>query len=234
MSLINSVSDFLAIASVSYFNESRGRWVFRGHSNCKYNLIPSVGRIKHTSTTAKVFEKKVFDMFCRESRMLLETTPESDWEWLSIAQHHGIPTRLLDWTHNPLVALYFCVSKNEDIDGELFGLFAAKKANENTRNGSPFDIKRPVKLYPNFVASRIRVQEGLFVACPNIDLPLNDQLQDRADWKIVSHKIPKESKSKIRYELFRLGVHQSLLFPGLDGLAERISWQHTVSPKQST
>jgi hypothetical protein len=210
--------------------QPRGRWVFRGHSNKNYKLIPYVGRNVHTSTSRDKYEKSLFDIFCREARSYLELTPTDPWEWLSIAQHHGLPTRLLDWTHNPLVALYFSVECNDAFDAELLALFSRTKANEFVRESSPFEIKNPVKLYPNFVAARIRAQEGLFVACPDVEKELLIQLP--SSWKIETFLIPKEFKPNIRYELFRLGIHASTLFPDLDGLAARLRWQHSVSPNK--
>ena len=106
------------------------------------------------------------------------------------------------------------------------------KASERVRSGSPFAISRPVKFYPNVVTLRIRAQEGVFVVCAEVESPLDQVLPP--DWRVERYLIPSAKKSDLRYELFRFGVHASSLFPGIDGLAARVKWQHTVSPPNST
>jgi FRG domain len=227
MSEILSVQSFLATQASKFFAESRGRWVFRGHSNSNFKLTPYVGREKHTSKSVEKYENSMFDMFVREAQGLLEKCPTDQWEQLCVAQHHGLPTRLLDWSLNPLVALYFAVSTNEKIDGEFFALYAKKKIRSSKLESSPFEITRPEKYFPKHVSPRIRAQEGLFVVCSQVEIPLDQYL--REDWRIERFIIPADRKSNLKYELFRLGVHSSTVFPDIDGLAARIRWQHSVS-----
>ncbi|HEY7387321.1 MAG TPA: hypothetical protein VH640_02355 [Bryobacteraceae bacterium] len=85
----------------------------------------------------------------------------------------------------------------------------------------------PVKYYPNIVTPRIRAQEGVFVACAELERPLDNTLENH--WTIESLRIAANRKPHLRYELFRLGVHASSLFPDVDGLAARIRWQHLVT-----
>ena len=224
---VDSIETFLQHASRCYFAEARGRWVFRGHSDINYKLVPSVGRGQHTSKSREKFERSLFDIFPREAHGFFATVPANEWEWLSLAQHHGLPTRLLDWTHNPLVALYFAVEANTETDGLVFALQALTKASESVRAASPFAITYPVKYYPNIVTPRIRAQEGLFVACAAVEVPLDQAL--RSEWRIECLRVPAARKTHLRYELFRVGVHASSLFPDVDGLAARIKWQHATS-----
>jgi hypothetical protein len=229
MNKTTSVQDLMKSASGRYFSEPRGRWVFRGHSRTNYELVPSVGRDKHTAKSRKRYEQGLFEIFCREARAYISTVPTNHWEWLSLAQHHGLPTRMLDWTYNPLVALYFAVEADEDTDGKFYALRAATRASERVLPESPFEIERPVKIFPNIITPRIRAQESVFVVCEALESPLDKVLP--SNWIIDQQVIPAAAKEGLRYELFRIGVHASSVFPDLEGLAARLKWQHAVSPQ---
>jgi hypothetical protein len=135
---------------------------------------------------------------------------------------------LLDWTHNPLAALYFVIRSHEGEDGRLCALHSRLPTSNEFREKSPFDITSPVKFYPRIVSPRIGAQESVFIACVAIENPLDEQLPQ--DWLIDQFIVPGAVKNKMRYELYRLGVHASSLFPDLDGLTARIAWQNTVTP----
>jgi hypothetical protein len=227
---IDSVAAFLNSVAPNVFSEARGRWVFRGHASVDFELIPSIARTPHTSSSVAKFEQSIFDIFQREAASYFPSELGTDWEWLAFAQHHGLPTRMLDWTQNPLVALFFAVYELPENDGELFALQAVTKISKNELTGSPFSIPKPRKYYPKIVSPRIRAQEGLFIVFAEPESPLDNPL--RKDWRIKRFIIPANAKQSIRYELFRLGMHNSSLFPDVDGLSARLKWQHGVKPNQ--
>jgi FRG domain len=228
---VYDLENFNAILSKNYFILPRGDWVFRGHSSESFELISKVGRGSHTSRTRGKFESSIFDMFKRSAVQYLEKAPRNDWEWLAIAQHHGLPTRLLDWSFNPFVALYFAVEDRLDEDGVVYALNAPKKLPQKIiETASPFKIKKPMKFLPNIVAPRLWEQEGLFIVSSNIDVPFTDKL--RSDWALEKLIVPASAKQRLRYELYRLGVHRAALFPDLDGLTAYLQYQHSVHPNQ--
>ena len=138
---LDLISAVLGQIPSDWFRRARGRWVFRGHSDKNYSLIPSVGRVPYPANHRIKYERSLFNMFRREAREHVESLP-SEWEWLALARHHGLPTRLLDWSNNPLIALYFAVEHHNSRDGELLALYAPRKASEKMiANASPFSIR---------------------------------------------------------------------------------------------
>lgn len=228
---IDSINAFFEHVAPIAFARERGRWVFRGHSDAAFRLIPSVARTTYTSSSLAKYEASIFNAFRREAESYGASGPVNQWEWLALAQHHGLPTRMLDWTHNPLVALYFSVSELPEKDGELFILSTHYQLGETTLLKSPFKISRCYKYYPRIVSPRIRSQEGLFVIFDDPESALDENI--RQGWDLKRFVIPSSAKPGLRYDLFRMGMHHSALFPDIDGLAARLRWQHSVTPSQS-
>ena len=102
-------------------------FIYRGHSNHKeYKLVPGIFRERkispgHTTTEYSQLELNILNDFISEACRFIKDIPIEDiTAWLEIAQHFGVPTRLLDFTENPLVALYFACIGNPEKDAAVW------------------------------------------------------------------------------------------------------------------
>jgi hypothetical protein len=89
------------------------RWVyFRGHASSLWPLSPGIARPDKSPPGGRRpdLEKRLYSDFKRMAQTFDPGTAYEDLDWLAFAQHYGLPTRLLDWTENPLVAAWFAVA----------------------------------------------------------------------------------------------------------------------------
>ena len=220
---VTSVGDFLELSAWLYANESVA---FRGQRR-QDPLLPSIARDPEYVAN----EESVFREFQRESLPYLSHVPQSDWQWLALAQHNGLPTRLLDWTKNSLVALWFAVERppHENEPGVVwaYGYDSERLISTSQCGASPFEISETRFYFPDHVSPFIQAQSGIFTVHHRdngVFVPM-EKLSD-SDLLLTKIEIPAESFCLIRYHLFRGGIHPASIFPGLSGLVKRIRYQH--------
>lgn len=218
MSEINNIDDLFLF--LNKFSQKKTRLLFRGHKSSEYKLIPSIGR--YNTNKKKEFtpddEIKTLKLFKQKSYPYLDKNV-SKLELLALAQHYGLPTRLLDWTWNPLVALYFSVKDDFNQDSAIF-VWEKNFSSQLNPEFDPFKIKE-IKLYiPLHFTKRIVAQSGIFSIQPNP----NSEIVDNNISKII---IKKEIRLEIKKSLEKFGINQSTIFPDLDGVGEYVKWLTT-------
>ena len=209
---------------------------YRGQANISWPITPSLVRQKATLNQILDKEQKLIKDFKDEVNAAnleylfafsdIENSIRTEWEWLEQMQHHGVPTRLIDWTSDYENALYFATEDKtqDDKNGVIYFVwdnlfFMAETSQAHTFENSslPWLMERTTffNMRINYNDNRL-AQSGKFTVLSNDELFIAVDKNDKfKDWflKII---IPKEAKENIREELLEIGIDKNMIYPALN------------------
>ncbi|MCC8408517.1 FRG domain-containing protein [Mucilaginibacter sp. UR6-1] len=202
--------------------------LFRGQ--CDDNsLLPSIARSNPKLNTTRI-EVEMLLEFRRRSHLLLNKDIINDWDLLVYAQHYGLKTRLLDWTSNPLIALWFACKNEFMLEKNAF--IYILKGDESmlvdvNKDLSPFKGNKTKILRPVLNNDRIVAQSGWFTAHKYSDktnsfVGLEKNVEVKK--KIIKLIIPASGKIEILKKLAAFGTNNRTIFPDIHGLCAHMNW----------
>ena len=233
------------------FADSWSDAIRRFRSNFAFRGMPRMTHGLETSLQAgglQAHEKHLLNSF---RKYAVEEAVHGDWvwNWLSLAKHHGLPTRLLDWTYSPYVAMHFATHNLRDFndDGAIWcvdyrqtnellpkplrrilesedaNIFTTEMLNHVATTLHDFDAMGSddfvLFFEPPSLDERIVNQFALFSLPSSAQLSLEDLLQ-RREGTYRRILIPAKLKWEVRDKLDQANITERVLFPGLDGLSQ--------------
>ncbi len=229
----------------------RDTGIYRGGAGIYASLLTSLDRLGGVDPphSKADLEAHIFRNFVRYSRSLLPGPPTNDWELLVLAQHHGLPTRLLDWTYSPLVAAHFATLHPErDEDRAIWRLewmplhrrfelpelaLSIEDVEALIGGDAPFTPWRlfnqdalgefACMIEPPSLNGRIVAQSAVFTLTSDRTSSFDDFLEhnELSRW-LTRIEIPAAAVPDIRDQLDMVSIDERRLFPDLDGLAARL------------
>ena len=221
-------------------------WAFRGERDERWPLYSSLSRYLqnfHVSPEAwPEQEARILRIFKRKAHQFLEKPPEvdDDFQWMALMQHHGAPTRLIDFTWSPYVAVFFALERTL-ADGVVWAMNPARI--DSSRNPKPsrtdprvngnfrrYYIKGTRRFIwmgePHTMNRRLIAQSGTFAVPGVLDVPIEEMLTDVDQENILAKIVLANSVREVGMrELYRMNITFATLFPDLDGLARSMGYE---------
>jgi len=230
-------------------------YVFRGHASCHWpHLEPSLHRIlgdKRTFDDSVMTETTAIAAFRRHSRSLLQAAELTYFDGIldsvTLMQHYGAPTRLLDWTLSPWVACYFATDGSDDDDASIwtFNQHELVKKNQRPEGARDFDRFRELTTVTTtetwfeaaseagpyidsfryqYANAQMSAQQSLFTIAGRLGDNHDEALARTLDepWQTLRIRIPRASKKLLRQRLFLMNVSALALFPTINGVGRNI------------
>lgn len=234
--------------------------VYRGSADLEWSLLTSLDRLGgiHPPHTKAALEEHILRNFLRYSRPYLEGPIHSHWEALVVAQHHGLPTRLLDWTYSPLVAAHFATLEESPapnrvvwkldwhrlhrhfqlrpvalLADDLDAVLRARKVNSIWQF---FDRGEDLEdfacmMEPPSLDQRIVAQAATFTVCSSKRQSLDQFLTERGlASALTKFVIPGDCVDHVRDQLDLCAVDERRLFPDLGGVTRQMRRYYSMSP----
>lgn len=236
---ISSVADLIRFGEDVQQTSGFRCW-YRGHSRASYTLEPSAQRRGRTEEQER---NLIHEFRVRAALRHTSVPPKSDWAaWLALAQHYGLPTRLMDWTFSPLIAAYFAVTGRDADEQQSAVIWALLPSELNRHFGyEPYlyaiDAKTLEELInPAFAKKyespakvgaamaveadpRMQVQQGAFTV-HGLRRPLSE-VEGSENW-LFRAEIPAREVASLRHELRILSIRKDSVFPDLSALASQV------------
>jgi hypothetical protein len=208
--------------------------LYRGQQE-DWPLLPELARITPRRDLQRD-ERQMIEELRRHLPQFSIPDAKSCWDLLALARHHGLATRLLDWTRNPLAALFFAIEKPAAEQAEPAVVWCVDpKSSERIRDfekTNPFENKRTRFFMPHILSPRMQTQSGWFsIHSPIPKTGRFTAMENDREFRgrIRKFQIQPSLFSALRYALDHVGVNRATLFPDLDGLCGHITWSHTLA-----
>jgi len=201
--------------------------IYRGQRK-DYPLLPNICRDGQLKSLL-IKERELLTQFKTKAARCLQVVPKNDSDWLVVAQHHGLHTRLIDWTYDPYAALWFALegSNKSGSRPEVWVMNPLKKdVMQKLGSSKPFSGERTRVFKSSFSIPRLVAQKSCFVLFKHVEnsrkgfvaLERNQQLRKRIERvRIQNHAVP-----QIMKQLKAMGYDRNMLFPDIDKIAKSV------------